>query len=483
MSVSSNLQTQPSWLDTFPDEDVAFGFDSTGMWFSGDASDAPYPIRTNYDIGSDETVVVIYTFVHADLDEGCPDHGICFFKADVEPYWSWGDDTSRIAVQYNCGDPEINGQANTIESDYELTLGDTYTARVTYNPVAETITHELFNGNSVGSPLVDTITLTNERLPAGAYRIGFHADLDTSTSEKSYFTYLEISAGAVEAVTRVFRAMHFPNRRREVISATDPTPKNVQPGEMLYDAEENKLYAGLDDTTVAVGVDASSGDITFNGVQIIGAGEDSGDGLNNGTIELVPDSTLYANDQYLIIDPTGPNHIHIRAGGTQDGSSAELILGGEQANVKIVDYNHQVQIQSTANQNGIAALTAITYFAGGYGYECSTMVPAGTQFIIDGTPHFVTSIITNPEIISDYGDGQSPFLLILDPSPGDINSNYPYQITTVYQWNFNNQGNLEIPGGIKFANDVVMLGGIVAMTQEAYDGISPDANTTYLIIG
>lgn len=261
MSVSSNLQTQPSWLDTFPDEDVAFGFDSTGMWFSGNASNAPYPIRTNYDIDGDTTVVVIYTFVYTDVDEGCPDHGICFFKADVEPYWSWGDNTSRIAVQYNCGNPEIEGQnENGASTAYQLTVGDTYTARVTYNPVAETITHELFDGNTVEATLVDTITLTNEVLSAGAYRIGFHADLDSSVPDKAYFTYLEISEGPVAAVTRVFRAIHFPNRRREVISEIDPTPTNVQPGEMLYDEETNKLYAGLEDTTaVEVSGGGSSG--------------------------------------------------------------------------------------------------------------------------------------------------------------------------------------------------------------------------------
>jgi len=256
MSVSSNLKTKPSWLDTFPDSDVAFGFDSVGMWFTGDAEDAPYPIRTNYDIDSDETVVVVYTFVHeiANSETGgdCPDQGICFFKADVEPYWAWGENTSRIAIQYSCGDPEIEGQVeNGVYSDYELTVGETYTARVTYNPVAETVTHELFDGSSVNATLVDTLTLTNERLPAGAYRIGFHADLDRNieNSDKSYFTYLEISEGPVEAVTRVFRALHFPNRRREVVSEVDPTPINVQPGEILYDEEENKLYAGLEDTT------------------------------------------------------------------------------------------------------------------------------------------------------------------------------------------------------------------------------------------
>jgi len=104
-------------------------------------------------------------------------------------------------------------------------------------------------GSSASGSPVDTLTLNEERLSAGAYRIGFHADLDTSTSEKAYFTYLEISEGPVEAVTRVFRAMHFPHRRREVVSEIDPTPINVQPGEILYDAEENKLYAGLEDTT------------------------------------------------------------------------------------------------------------------------------------------------------------------------------------------------------------------------------------------
>ena len=49
--------------------------------------------------------------------------------------------------------------------------------------------------------------------------------------------------------TRVFRALHFPHRRREVVSAVDATPINVQPGEILYDEAANKLYAGPEDTT------------------------------------------------------------------------------------------------------------------------------------------------------------------------------------------------------------------------------------------
>ncbi len=58
--------------------------------------------------------------------------------------------------------------------------------------------------------------------------------------------------------THVFRALHFPHRRREVVSDVDATPINVQPGEILYDETDNKLYAGLDDNT-AVEIVSSGG--------------------------------------------------------------------------------------------------------------------------------------------------------------------------------------------------------------------------------
>lgn len=85
------------------------------------------------------------------------------------------------------------------------------------------------------------------------------------------------------------------------------------------------------------GETASTGDITFDGVKIIGAGSGSGDGNGYSTIEIVPDTNLYANTQYLVIDPTTPNHIHIRAGGTQDASNSELYLGAELNYVRVID--------------------------------------------------------------------------------------------------------------------------------------------------
>lgn len=87
------------------------------------------------------------------------------------------------------------------------------------------------------------------------------------------------------------------------------------------------------------GGNANTGDVTFDGVKVIGAGTDSGDGNGYATLELVPDSNLYQNGQYLVIDPTFPSHIHIRAGGLQDESNAQLFLGGENNHVRVSDYD------------------------------------------------------------------------------------------------------------------------------------------------
>lgn len=69
---------------------------------------------------------------------------------------------------------------------------------------------------------------------------------------------------------------------------------------------------------------------------------------SNNTLYLVP-STNYApelNDQYIIVDPTAPNHIHLRAGGAIDASTAELYLGGENTNVQVSDGSDEVYIRA-----------------------------------------------------------------------------------------------------------------------------------------
>jgi hypothetical protein len=115
---------------------------------------------------------------------------------------------------------------------------------------------------------------------------------------------------------------------------------------------------------------ANTGDITFEGIKIIGAGTGSGDGNNYSTIELVPDNNLYNNDQYIVLDPTTPNHIHVRAGGAIDESNAYLFLGGEKSNVRVTDSAYQVQINTTAVDS--------SSFSWNFDNEGSTLFPTLT---------------------------------------------------------------------------------------------------------
>ena len=64
------------------------------------------------------------------------------------------------------------------------------------------------------------------------------------------------------------------------------------------------------------------------------------DGFNSKLI-LKPDPSLN-DDRYLIVEPTGPSDIHIRAGGVSDQSTANLRLGGEYNHVEVSDNDHSI---------------------------------------------------------------------------------------------------------------------------------------------
>lgn len=84
---------------------------------------------------------------------------------------------------------------------------------------------------------------------------------------------------------------------------------------------------------------------------LFGSNGDSGDNYGFDTIKLIPDATLYdqGSDQYIVVDPTGgePGHIHLRAGGTQDASAADLYLGGELTCVRVSDTSGHITIRTT----------------------------------------------------------------------------------------------------------------------------------------
>lgn len=143
-----------------------------------------------------------------------------------------------------------------------------------------------------------------------------------------------------------------------------------------------------DTTNLLGGGNANTGDVTFDGVKVIGSGTASGDGAGYATLELVPDNNLYNNGQYLVIDPTAPSHIHIRAGGLQDQSNADLFLGGEKNYVRVRD-NQGVRLQNEQ-------ITEQFWY-----YNNETDFNTGTWFEENGN-YYIQFTTTNQEMISKF---------------------------------------------------------------------------------
>lgn len=116
----------------------------------------------------------------------------------------------------------------------------------------------------------------------------------------------------------------------------------------------------------------------------------SADGNGYSTMEIVPDNSLYSNHQYLVVDPTTPNHIHIRAGGPHTLSNTLLFLGGEKTYVRVDDDNGvRVNYDSTLIQS--------YYYLGGADYT------NGTWFTDNGLNYFQFTY-SNSQMVSNFWD-------------------------------------------------------------------------------
>lgn len=167
---------------------------------------------------------------------------------------------------------------------------------------------------------------------------------------------------------------------------------------------------------------------------LYGSNADSGDGAGLDTIKLIPDATLhynfgdYNNHQHLIIDPTAPNHIHIRAGGPIDNSNADLFLGGELTHVKVSDNQDNVTIRTSIVGEGISSTDWV------FGYDGALTLPSGSPVL--------------------FGNGNSR----IQAGMGfHINSEEGISLEAVnvadplnpvsYGWYFDTNGNLTLPVG------------------------------------
>lgn len=75
-------------------------------------------------------------------------------------------------------------------------------------------------------------------------------------------------------------------------------------------------------------------------------------------INIIPGAIYTSTEQYVVIDPTAPNHIHVRGGGAIDNCSAELYLGGEDNHFMVYDPTGTATItaQTSVNVAGVPLL-------------------------------------------------------------------------------------------------------------------------------
>ena len=191
-----------------------------------------------------------------------------------------------------------------------------------------------------------------------------------------------------------------------IISADDATLRASGDDLHLHAGDDIRFISSWDDLSHGWTMD-SEGRLQLPGNGYIENPKDSsGDGYLNDTLKLVPDNLL-DSDQYLIIDPTAPNHSHIRAGGVQDYSNAELILGGERAGVHVSDPSGDVWVQTKKED---------------YNWSWQNVNPN------DGTTYITNSSMSEPDI-GDFTVQDGIKYIITSVSRDEPNGNTAYMAT------------------------------------------------------
>ena len=232
---------------------------------------------------------------------------------------------------------------------------------------------------------------------------------------------------------------------------------------------------------------STTGNITLSG-NIVGTtadnlgslqwiGNSSGDGSGYTTLELRPDDTLLGGGQYLIIDPTGGGHIHIRAGGAQDNATGNLFIGGE---------NSYFNLPPGANPPVSIAANSQVWTFGTNGTLTFPNSDAAIVPDLGGTTAFQGAANTGVGMTSS-GDAGSVVMSWVD-QPEDLanartasmtlniagSANAQIQVTdlganTINNWTFDSTGNLTIPGS---------SGGLIKTVANASIGIAAMDNGT-----
>lgn len=198
--------------------------------------------------------------------------------------------------------------------------------------------------------------------------------------------------------------------------------------------------------------------------------DSSGDGYGYSTISIVPDNNL-ESDQYLIIDPTAPNHIHIRAGGEQDNSSASLILGGEMNNVYVEDGARQVSINTRPARIENSYLNINTSSSTEFVSTMPVNIETGYTVNADGTDYEVTAVTLNSPaegLVAVTATG-------LTFAPGTPYTFF-YESPFLNGWQFNSDGVLLGPAMGSVAVNGIFNNHVDSLYLNSSEGIILDAS-------
>jgi hypothetical protein len=186
------------------------------------------------------------------------------------------------------------------------------------------------------------------------------------------------------------------------------------------------------------------------------AGNSSGDGGGYTTLRLVPDDTRESSDQYLIVDPTAPGHIHIRAGGTQDNSGAQLFLGGENSYFLVENgANSNVYVASNSNQWKFDTTGVLTLPGEGVLQSLNDTVTLSSLNTTTGNANSVYLGSSGGLGFFDQEAGGNWLEIFRNGAEPEIRvpvgrGNLNIQTAsgnTPYNWTFDDTGNLTLPGG------------------------------------
>ena len=202
--------------------------------------------------------------------------------------------------------------------------------------------------------------------------------------------------------------------------------------------------------------------------EIISVANSSGDGNSYTTLRFIPDTSLEGYDQYLILDPTAPGHIHLRAGGTQDSSYAELILGGENSHFRVGSgTDPSVYVKANNNLWGFGSNGVLSVPGSIYGNGMSIRGDSGESYAYFELPNDANANSQSARIGNDNGNVEIGALA---------------QGSTGRTWTFRTSGGLQFPdGSVQFTafdlDNIAISGNTISSTNTNGD-INLDPNGT-----